>query len=464
MSERDLDEGLDAEEGGGLPAFLGDPRGILRRRWRWMLLAVFATAAVASAAVVLLPPRYQASARLLLASQRVPEEFVRQITIETMSEQVNAIVGEILSSSALLALAEEHDYVARTGFEGPQTELLDALHQSITVEPDPEMRSRTESSTTFIFAVRFTAQDARLAADMANGLVAQFTSAHARRQSRQARLTTDFLAKEAERARNELETVRRQIAEYKGLHQGELPSELDTKLARLTRLQQQRDSLAMQISDAEGRLLALRSQGIGDQRSTVLAELRGRLVNELTVHTENHPNVKALQRQVAQLEADLRENPPARSGSASPGEIALEQEVRALRRQMASVEAEIDDLDRGVARIPAHQEKLTALVQQENLLQEKYVEASRKLREAELAESLQRQQQGFSVSVLEPAWPPTQPEIPRILLVLAAIAATLGAGVAAALLLELLDPVLLTSEQLEAASGMPTLGVVPKIR
>lgn len=465
MSEP-YDDGDEAGGAPGLPPFLTDPWGVLRRRWRWMLAAALLVGAASAAVVTLRPVTYEASARLMMSRPRVPEDFVRSISIESMGEQVSAIVSEILSNDSLAELVEKTRFAERANVQGSREDVLGAARSAITVEPDQELRASGSSGpdTTYVFVVRFRSKDPKLAADMANGLVSRFTSAHARRQTRQARLTTQFLEREAQRARKELEAIRKKIAQFKREHRGQLPSELSTKLSRLTRLQQQRDSLGRQLSQAESRLVAVREQGVGDQRTKVLADLRSQLVNELTVHTQDHPNVKALERQIAQIEKDLEENPPSDDRDASPAAKGVRREIASLRSQIQAVEGEIATLEAQVGDIPALQEELDALEQQESLLQEKYVEASRKVRDANLAENLQREQQGFSVSVLEPAFPPSQPTMPSYLFALMGLAATLGAGAGTGLLLELLDPVILTARQVEDYTGLPTLGTVPRIR
>lgn len=465
-ADEDLAEEREPAEGVGLPEFVGDPWGVLRRRWPWMLLVAVLLGGVAVAFLATRPVLYQASAQLLLSGQRVPEDFVRQLSNESMSEQLSAIVGEILSTASIEKVVEAQDYVERSGFEGSRADLLSRIREATLVEADePKVARSRRSDSTLVFAIRFTAKDAELAADMANALVSRFTAAHADRQSRQARLTTGFLEREAKRARAELEEARNRISQFKEEHKDELPSALETKLARLTRLQQQRDSLATQLSSAEGRLVALREGDVGDRRTELLSRLESRLSEQLAIHTEEHPNVRALQAQVEKLRTELKGNPPDREHSSKrPEEFAVEQEIQRLRSQIASVEEEIASLDVTVSKIPELHEKLDALEQQEALLREKYVEASRKLREAELAESLQREQQGFNVSVLQKASPPERPKDSLLTFALAAIAGTLGAAAAVAVLLELADPVLLTTRQVELEAGLPTLGVVPRIR
>ena len=86
------------------------------------------------------------------------------------------------------------------------------------------------------------------------------------------------------------------------------------------------------------------------------------------------------------------------------------------------------------------------------------------LKQAELAENLQHAQQGFQVSQLDVAIPPSRPVRARGKFAILAAAAVLGASVMTGLLLELIDPVVLTSGQLEARTGTLPLGVIPRIR
>ena len=96
------------------------------------------------------------------------------------------------------------------------------------------------------------------------------------------------------------------------------------------------------------------------------------------------------------------------------------------------------------------------------MLRTNYADALRKVKEAELAESLELAQQGIQVSKLEPAMPPSDPKIPFWQLLLGAVGGVLGLVLAAAVLLELRDPVILASSELEALTGMTLLGDIPR--
>ena len=109
-------------------------------------------------------------------------------------------------------------------------------------------------------------------------------------------------------------------------------------------------------------------------------------------------------------------------------------------------------------------EELTALVQAEEVLRENYLDTFRKVEEAELAESLESAQQGGQVSVLDRAQPPSKPERSRPKLAALGLVATLALSAGVAVLLELIDPVVVSARQLEAIVDLPLLGSLPRIR
>ena len=174
----------------------------------------------------------------------------------------------------------------------------------------------------------------------------------------------------------------------------------------------------------------------------------------------------AIRQQIEALEAEMageQAGAGAVAASPNPAVAAVQREVDALRAQARAIEQEMRVLDAAVAAIPARQEELMALEQRHELLRERFNDATRKVQEAELAENLQRAQQGFQVSQLDAAVVPPEPKSSRWKLAFLAVCGVFGASVMTGLLLEFADPVIVTSRQLETQTGMIPLGVVPNI-
>jgi uncharacterized protein involved in exopolysaccharide biosynthesis len=440
---------------------------VVRRRWRWLLGVFLGASVLAAAALAFWPDQYEATARLLISSQRIPDEFVRSTIAEGVAEQLNAMVGEALSRDSLVSLIEAHGLHHKPGGDVPPEAILAEVSKGIVVEPEKVLDTGVKSPGFYIFAVRFSWRDPSQAAGVANELVTRLIDSNLDRRARQARLTTEFLRREAERAEAALKEQSEKVSTFKEEHRGELPAELATKVARLERLQAQRQALGLRISEGESRLVTLQTQGgEADPRSTALAELESRLLRERTIHTAEHPNVLALERQVVALREEISSQPLG--GGWSPAQRAVvsgvQLEINTLRQQLALIEQEMAELESQVANTPSREEELNSLAQREEVLRQTYTEALRKVKEAELAESLELAQQGIQISKLEPAMPPDEPKIPLWQLALGAVAGVIGLVGAAGVLLELTDPVVLSRGEIESLTGLSLLGNIPRAR
>lgn len=453
-----------------IPHFARDPLGVLRRRWRWML-AVFVLGVVATGAyVATLKPRYRASASLLIASQRIPEDFVRTTIPDDILQRVDGLVAQALTRERMAGLVDKFGLYEDKRDEETRAQTATRARNDLWVQLDPSMTSG-RGETALIFSVSFAADDAETSAEVANEIVGLIQGEAVRLRTEQARLTTGFLRRELERNERELREQERLITEFKSRHRGALPDELDSNLAKLERLQQQRQSLALQIAEASTRVTMISTAGGIETPVTPdsrLLLLRAELAKERSAKTEAHPDVVSLVRQIERLESLIAASPPDPATGQPTGTpnalVAAEHRALAeLRAQLAATEQEIRDLDRRVGETPARAEEFEALDQKAVVLRENYLEFLRKVQEAELSESLELAQQGQRVSILNPAAPPMRPETDRLTSLVFGLFASLAAAGAAGVLFELSDPVLVDLAHAEAETGLPGLGSVPII-
>ena len=108
-------------------------------------------------------------------------------------------------------------------------------------------------------------------------------------------------------------------------------------------------------------------------------------------------------------------------------------------------------------------EELAAFEQRATVLRENYLQFLRKVQEAELAQSLESAQHGARISVLDRAAPPSRPQLPQWKIFAGGIAASLVLSIGLAILLELLDTVIVNTDQLELLVEKPLLGSVPRV-
>lgn len=455
-------------EPGGLPEFVKDPAGLLRRRWPWMLGVLLVGVAATAGVVASMPVTYLARSTILMTSQQIPQDFVRTTVPDEPYQRINALVGEILSRERLAATIEEHDLYPELREQAPLSEVISQVRANVSIGPDAGVGRRGRNDGSSIFAVEFRHEDPEVAAAVANDLAGLFTAASARMRGQQARLTTQFLRAELERTERELREKDREITAFKERYRGELPTELDTNLNKLERLGQQRQSLNAQIAEAETRLAMLTEAG-GDAGANSpagrLSTLKARLAEELAVHTPEHPNVISLERQIEQLEAkiDSGEVTAADDPSRSILIESTRRSIADMRAMQEKVTSEMETREAAVARTAQREEELKALEDDAQVLRDNYLQFLRKVQAAELAENLESAQQGERVAVLDRALPPTQPEKRRLKYLVAGLLGSLMLAGAVGVGLELWDPVVVSAEQIQNSFDLPVLGSVPRI-
>jgi uncharacterized protein involved in exopolysaccharide biosynthesis len=289
-------------------------------------------------------------------------------------------------------------------------------------------------------------------------------------------VTADFLERELERSEVQLREQNQKIREFKESHRGELPSELAANLSKMDRLQLQRQSLSLQIAEAETRLATLVTRSSAAAAPDVaspdasLLLLEQELAKQLSSRTDRHPDVVALRRRIAALEKDLEKDADltvAENTKSPPSRLSLleasQRTIEELKAQLAETESSLRLLDARVASTPARHEMMIALEERESVLREKYLEFLTKFQDAKLAQSLELAQHGERFSLVDPAVEPTRPVRERRRYAafggIVSLALAFGVGI----LLEIRDPVLLSADQLELVSQLPVLGSVSRI-
>ncbi|MFL2936954.1 MAG: GumC family protein [Myxococcota bacterium] len=451
-------------------AVVQNPFGLLRRRWIWMLLGLAVSLSVTFALYSTRVPTYQASATVIVSGQQIPEEFVRSTVsgLDSIAE-INSLLGEAFSQKFLIGLIEEFNlYPEVLAAVDPSAAAL-IMRESIMVEPQDNIASnrRQRGEPSVIIGISYVALDPQVAARVTNLLAGNVIDASIERRSAQARGTTAFLQRELRDAQTELKAVDVELADFRKLHAGEMPEDLETLLRKLERLESQRNSLRVQSSSIQEQLTQIENaEGVQTSPATVLADLRIQLAQQLALHTDQHPNVLALRRQIGAIEDEMGElNRLLSQADAGSEHLAASarRELVTLQVSLEETGQEIDEVEDRVARIPGVGDELRRLEQRALVLRENYLEFLRKVQDAELAETLESAQQGPKVSILDAALPPGAPMNPPgrylILGLLASVLVAVGLGV----LLELLDPVVINRAQLESLQGPPVIGSVGKL-
>lgn len=175
---------------------------------------------------------------------------------------------------------------------------------------------------------------------------------------------------------------------------------------------------------------------VEDQRATLLAR-----------RTAEDPDVQVLSARVAQIEEQLR--------------LTVTTYLQGLTNQIGGLDTTLSHYSQDLARVPYRQLEFERLQRQPKILTDMYALLQTRLKEAEIAQaSVDR-----SVRIVDEAVAPLLPIKPRkALTVLAALFGGLLLGTAAAFLREFMDRSVHTRADVRVATGLPVLGLIPRIQ
>ena len=225
-----------------------------------------------------------------------------------------------------------------------------------------------------------------------------------------------------------------------------------------------RESLVDQIAASEKRVGDLQDRrNAPSSPEAAVAELRLRLARELSIHTDEHPNVISLRRRIELLNDEVSEISQLSTSTSDTTDREHQAAVRdreELRQQLVETEAEIRAIDARIDLIPERTNDLTALDERAAVMRATYLDFMHKVQDAELAEQLESAQQGPRVTLLDRAQVPGGPLRPPIMYVIPGILGSFALMLALGVGLEVLDPVVLNANHLEAIGAPPLLGAI----
>ncbi len=353
-------------------------------------------------------------------------------------------------------------------------------------------------------------------------LAKEFVTADRENRQQRAAAAAEFMTAETERRRITVAAKEKQLADFKQRNIGALPEinqlnldfknraerDLQDAETHLRTLQRERDFVAQQLQqartlspsaerlqqleedyrrkaqlydDSHPDMVALRRE-IDDLRSggqtgaslsTQLASEQAALTQALTRYSPEHPDIKRLQRRVAELQARVAtgETTPRVAATMTPVQLQLTSQLNSLNSQIASVQSGAAET-RG--RISSVQGQITATpqVERQYAVINQDVSAARQAYQDVLqrkieAESAQEAISSGSVDAFRMIQKPTLPKSTakgqKLLVVIVGMLMGGVLGVAGMLLAEIRDSTVRSTRDVFKILGVASLGVIPVI-
>ena len=480
---------------------LEDALIILKRRFLFFLLPVLVLAPIGILAVMLLPAKYTAQGTILVESQQIPTELVRSTINSYAQERIQTIRQRVMTRNTLLEVADDHNLFPRSmGLS--ESERVRLMRERLNVRLiTANRRGGRSGDGTIAFTVAYTDRDANKAFLVANKFMTLFLDEDVRTRTAGASNTTEFFQREAGRLRDTVADIEDRISKYKTENGDALPEHLGMHLDMLSRARSDLNNAEAGVVQLEEEKRFLETQLVagsgGDNRlSNELSRLEAELARLRATYRDNYPEVIAKRDEIAAIRRQMApgdeirrlrdalglaeseliglERAPVpdlaaieaaeanveaarialsdkiaeetRNGAADINGIQLEgriavvaNRIRMLTKQTEETRLQIANLEQRIAKTPEIERGIAALTRDyENIFRE-YQDVLAKQQDAQLAESLEENQQAEKFSILEPAQRPDEPSSPdRPQLIVLALLGALGAGGAAALGVEIL--------------------------
>lgn len=467
----------------------------LRRKWLIVLPLVLGT--VAGVLVFRkMPKLYRSETLIMVVPQRIPDTYVKSTVTATVQDRLTSISDQILSRSRLERIILDLDLYK----EMRATGIMEDVVQRMRADIKPSVDGKEATS----FRVSYISRDPQTAQKVTERLASLYIEENLRDRENLAESTNQFLESQLEDAKRRLIEHEKKLEEYRRAHSGQLPSQLQSNLQSIQNAQLQLQAVSESINRARERRLLIERQladaqtlpiaviqpgvtpaspdGVAPTAAQQLENAQARLELYRLRYTPDHPDVKSLQRTIAELQVKVDEEAkkpptPTTDKPLSPAEAARQKRIRDLQadievidRQVTSGLAEEVRLKNVIATyqakvdvVPSRESDLVELMRDYTTLQETYSSLLKKREDSKLAANLERRQIGEQFKVLDPASLPERPynQNKRLTALVGGAICGLVLGVAFVGLLESRDSSFKSEEDVLRVLTLPVLALVP---
>lgn len=474
-----------------------DILAILTRR-RWLILLPFAVGlAVAPFIAKRIPAVYRSETLIMVIPQRVPDSYVKPTVTGTVEDRLPSISDQILSRSRLERIIGDFDLYRDLRAKAPMEDVVARMRTDIG---QVEIQKGQQS-----FRVSYVSRDPVTAQKVTARLASLFIDENTRDRENLAESTNVFLESQLEEAKTRLLDHEKKLEEYRRLHAGELPSQLDSNQRAIQTAQLQLQSLTESVNRASERRFLLERQLADAQTvpvpSPVIAagapegqsalstsqqlEVAERMLEALKLrYTPDHPDVRKTERTVRELRERVADEarrpvPPSPVAGQSPAEQARQKRIRDLQSDMEVIDHQLkasqaeetrlkalmDDYQKKVESVPKRESELVELTRDYEILKKTYDGLLTKREDSKLAFNLERRQIGEQFRILDTASLPARPSnlAKRLGLSLSGAGVGLAFGLFVTAFLTYVDSSLNREEDVARLLDVPVLATVPSM-
>jgi uncharacterized protein involved in exopolysaccharide biosynthesis len=431
---------------------------ILRRNFRWIIGPAFAGIVISTVIAFLLEDTYESKALIRIVPQQISGDIVRSISSQDVTDRVQSMAQTILSRSTMTNLINTYGLYKDDLKREPMEDVLTKMKEAIKIIPVIPVGNFQAGRSFPAMQVQFAYRDRFLAMKVCSDVVSRFMSASSTDQLNGANSAAIFLQDEFDNAKRTLDAADQKLQDYKVRNQGKLPDQMQTNIASMSALEQrlgslsdnqtrnteQRIMLETNLRSAQTRLAAAKANPgasiVRNQRAIELdreiEDLQSQIASMKDRYTDSYPDLQSAKDRLVVLKKQ-RDDVTKTSGTASENgpesmlsakeKMDAQQQVDAIQaalnaskladssiaRDMAAANGQLRELQARIQESPAGEKEYMDLERDREVAKTTFDTAQGKMQLAKDSLAMERQKQGETLELLDPASTPTTATAPK---------------------------------------------------
>lgn len=452
---------------------------LLRRKWIFIQAVVFFILGAGAIAMVL-PKRYEATAKISVETSEASMSILGDLDLQEIAQ---SLAGSSDDMTTMIALAQMRPILEETVWRlqlrdtdgellPPEKLLVPGMDGEILAQPFVEI---SQSQGTNILLVKATANNPELAALLADTLVEVYLGNSTDRAKGDTREALAFVTQQLDSLRARYDEDLKRLAQAQQAEGViELSSEQKLAVARVGELSAEMATTRATIADLDAQIRernaynrmesgALVSPGSTATNSHLkelrqkISELRISRDQQLLDKTEKHPDIVAIDTQMANVQSEidlaLREQ-----HELDPMVESLRVQKSGLMSRLGQLQSSVQETVAAGGALPEKTRKLAQLELSASATESVYQSLLEQQYQIAVAEAMTVS----NMKMVEPAKAPDKAAAPKLLvyLVLGAFVGC-GVGIGLVFLAEYVDDSIRSKDDLRFAWPLPVLGLVP---
>jgi len=476
--------------------------GIARRMWkyRWPGLGVaWVVGAIGAVIVLVMPDRYEASARIYVDTQSILKPLMSGLAVQpNIEQQVTMLSRTLISRPNVEKLVRMADLDLKNQSKAQQEATIETVTKNLSIQ---------STARDNLYTLSYRDSDPETAKRVVQSFVSIFVESSLGASRKDTATATTFINEQIKTYEAKLEEAEGRLKEFRLRNIQNMAGDGKDSASRLSELSAQLERARLEYREAVNARDAAKLQLTAERNSSGNATMKSLLQeSEVSIatpeidaridaqrrsldgllqrYTEQHPDIVGTRKLIKDLEAqkvkevaELRKAAmaaPPTTGGGVGGNLAYQEMNRLLATtevQVAALRARVDEYSgryaqalAAVKTAPQLESEAAQLNRDYAIHKKNYEDLVSRRESASMTGELDVASGVADFRLIDPPRASPKPVAPnRLLLLVGALAAAVGAGVFAAFAVSQLRPVFHDAQELRTRLDLPILGVVTRL-